>query len=60
MQEMKEKGIEAQLYRHAIGNHGHGLGLSFGQTSGPGREPGEAVAQRFLHFHRTQHADPCS
>src|SRR5215510_5199448 len=26
MQEMKEKGIEAQIYRHAIGNQGHGLG----------------------------------
>jgi Xaa-Pro dipeptidase len=28
MAEMKEKGIEAQIYSHALGNHGHGLGTS--------------------------------
>jgi len=26
MQETREKGIEAQIYSHAIGNQGHGLG----------------------------------
>ncbi len=28
MAEMKEKGIEAQIYSHPLGNHGHGLGAS--------------------------------
>jgi Xaa-Pro dipeptidase len=28
MEEMKEKGIEAQIYSHPIGNQGHGLGPS--------------------------------
>jgi Xaa-Pro dipeptidase len=28
MAEMKEKGIEAQIYSHPIGNQGHGLGAS--------------------------------
>jgi Xaa-Pro dipeptidase len=28
MAEMKERGIEAQIYSHPIGNHGHGLGAS--------------------------------
>ncbi len=26
MAEMKEKGIEAQVYSHPVGNHGHGMG----------------------------------
>jgi Xaa-Pro aminopeptidase len=26
MAEMKEKGIEAQIYSHPLGNHGHGMG----------------------------------
>ena len=28
MEEMKQKGIEAQIYSHPIGNQGHGLGPS--------------------------------
>jgi Xaa-Pro aminopeptidase len=28
MAEMREKGIEAQVYSHPLGNHGHGLGAS--------------------------------
>jgi len=28
MDEMKQKGIEAQIYSHPIGNQGHGLGPS--------------------------------
>jgi Xaa-Pro aminopeptidase len=28
MEEMKEKGIDAQIYSHPIGNQGHGLGPS--------------------------------
>jgi Xaa-Pro aminopeptidase len=28
MEEMKEKGIEAMIYSHPLGNHGHGLGAS--------------------------------
>jgi Xaa-Pro aminopeptidase len=28
MEEMKQKGIQAQIYSHPIGNQGHGLGPS--------------------------------
>jgi Xaa-Pro aminopeptidase len=28
MAEMKEKGIEAMIYSHPLGNHGHGMGAS--------------------------------
>jgi Xaa-Pro aminopeptidase len=42
MAEMKERGIEAMIYSHPIGNHGHGLGASidFRATRwGPGENP---------------------
>jgi Xaa-Pro dipeptidase len=42
MTEMKEKGIEAMVYSHPLGNHGHALGPSIDFRSaerGPGRHP---------------------
>src|SRR4030095_12968724 len=43
MAEMKEKGIEAQIYCHPLGNQGHGLGagIDFRSTERP-----EAGAKR--------------
>ena len=39
MAEMEERGIEAQIYSHPLGNHGHGLGASIDFRSA-GRDPG--------------------
>ncbi|MSR03017.1 MAG: M24 family metallopeptidase [Gemmatimonadetes bacterium] len=37
MAEMKERGIEAMIYSHPIGNQGHGLGAGVSFGSAPGR-----------------------
>jgi Xaa-Pro aminopeptidase len=39
MTEMKEKGIEAQIYSHPLGNHGHGMGagISFSNAKDENR-----------------------
>lgn len=42
MAAMKEKGIEAMIYSHPLGNHGHGLGPSIDFRSAR-RNPGEQV-----------------
>jgi hypothetical protein len=42
MGEMKQRGIEAQIYSHPIGYQGHGLGAGLSYGSGAGR-PGEPL-----------------
>ena len=46
MQEMKEKGIEAQIYSHAIGNEGHGLGAGIDFRSAKRADLGENQGKR--------------
>ena len=43
MAEMKEKGIEAQVYSHPLGNHGHALGASIDFRSASRREEPKAL-----------------
>lgn len=42
MEEMQQKGIEAQVYSHAIGNQGHGLGPSIDFRASKRSDIGEA------------------
>jgi Xaa-Pro dipeptidase len=46
MQEMKGKGIEAQIYSHAIGNQGHGLGPGIDFRSAKRPDLGENQGKR--------------
>jgi Xaa-Pro dipeptidase len=46
MQEMKGKGIEAQIYSHAIGNQGHGLGAGIDFRAAKRADIGETQAKR--------------
>jgi Xaa-Pro dipeptidase len=46
MQEMKERGIEAQIYSHAIGNQGHGLGAGIDFRAAKRADLGETQAKR--------------
>jgi Xaa-Pro aminopeptidase len=46
MQEMKEKGIEAQIYSHAIGNQGHGLGAGIDFRSAKRADLGDNQGKR--------------
>jgi hypothetical protein len=53
MAEMKQKGIEAMIYSHPIGNQGHGLGASIdfraSQTVNPTHEAvGPSSQERLL------------
>jgi Xaa-Pro dipeptidase len=45
MDEMKQKGIEAQIYSHPIGNQGHGLGPSIDFRSAQRPDMGAAAAK---------------
>ena len=45
MDEMKQKGIEAQIYSHPIGNQGHGLGPSIDFRSAQRTDIGAAAAK---------------
>ena len=45
MDEMKQKGIEAQIYSHPIGNQGHGLGPSIDFRSAQRTEIGATAAK---------------
>jgi Xaa-Pro aminopeptidase len=45
MDEMKEKGIEAQIYSHPIGNQGHGLGPSIDFRSAQRSDIGASQAK---------------
>jgi len=45
MDEMKQKGIEAQVYSHPIGNQGHGLGPSIDFRSAQRAEIGATAAK---------------
>jgi Xaa-Pro aminopeptidase len=46
MAEMKEKGIEAQIYSHPLGNQGHGLGASIDFRSAQREDGAERAAKR--------------
>ena len=45
MEEMKQKGIEAQIYSHPIGNQGHGLGPSIDFRSAQRADIGATAAK---------------
>jgi Xaa-Pro aminopeptidase len=46
MQEMREKGIEAEIYSHAIGNQGHGLGAGIDFRAAKRADLGENQGKR--------------
>ena len=56
MAECKKQGIEAMIYSHPIGAHGHGLGASIDFRRGIGGDE-DRPQTRILHIDRTEYID---
>jgi hypothetical protein len=60
MDRMKQRGIEAMVYSHPLGNQGHGLRRAYRLSFFAGRFAGgpETVPPRILYFDRAKSAMP--